>query len=174
MLFRSTFSNVRVDVKDGKIIKIYKIPNTKKQLKNSSRSVEMLNEQFIADSILNEQEKINEKGKNDLIIEENELNIKPFKNDVSKNEQEKINEKGKNDLIIEENELNTKPFKNDVLKNKKEGEIDIKNRKSDTIEKVIGKALRKKNAELKINYVVTRSEERRVGKECRSRWSPYH
>ena len=24
------------------------------------------------------------------------------------------------------------------------------------------------------NNVVTRSEERRVGKECRSRWSPYH
>ena len=23
-------------------------------------------------------------------------------------------------------------------------------------------------------YDVTRSEERRVGKECRSRWSPYH
>ena len=23
-------------------------------------------------------------------------------------------------------------------------------------------------------YVYTRSEERRVGKECRSRWSPYH
>src|SRR3989442_4995945 len=23
-------------------------------------------------------------------------------------------------------------------------------------------------------YVFTRSEERRVGKECRSRWSPYH
>ena len=23
-------------------------------------------------------------------------------------------------------------------------------------------------------YEVTRSEERRVGKECRSRWSPYH
>ena len=23
-------------------------------------------------------------------------------------------------------------------------------------------------------YVITRSEERRVGKECRSRWSPYH
>ena len=23
-------------------------------------------------------------------------------------------------------------------------------------------------------YVATRSEERRVGKECRSRWSPYH
>ena len=25
-----------------------------------------------------------------------------------------------------------------------------------------------------INDIVKRSEERRVGKECRSRWSPYH
>ena len=25
-----------------------------------------------------------------------------------------------------------------------------------------------------INVSYTRSEERRVGKECRSRWSPYH
>ena len=24
------------------------------------------------------------------------------------------------------------------------------------------------------NFEVNRSEERRVGKECRSRWSPYH
>src|SRR5260370_22297085 len=27
---------------------------------------------------------------------------------------------------------------------------------------------------LKSNYATPRSEERRVGKECRSRWSPYH
>ena len=26
----------------------------------------------------------------------------------------------------------------------------------------------------KIAYLIHRSEERRVGKECRSRWSPYH
>ena len=26
----------------------------------------------------------------------------------------------------------------------------------------------------KINFISPRSEERRVGKECRSRWSPYH
>ena len=26
----------------------------------------------------------------------------------------------------------------------------------------------------KMGFVTTRSEERRVGKECRSRWSPYH
>ena len=25
-----------------------------------------------------------------------------------------------------------------------------------------------------IGYFIMRSEERRVGKECRSRWSPYH
>ena len=25
-----------------------------------------------------------------------------------------------------------------------------------------------------MEFVVKRSEERRVGKECRSRWSPYH
>ena len=25
-----------------------------------------------------------------------------------------------------------------------------------------------------LNHILTRSEERRVGKECRSRWSPYH
>ena len=25
-----------------------------------------------------------------------------------------------------------------------------------------------------MNELTTRSEERRVGKECRSRWSPYH
>ena len=27
---------------------------------------------------------------------------------------------------------------------------------------------------LTLTYLVLRSEERRVGKECRSRWSPYH
>ena len=25
-----------------------------------------------------------------------------------------------------------------------------------------------------VDFITTRSEERRVGKECRSRWSPYH
>ena len=31
-----------------------------------------------------------------------------------------------------------------------------------------------KESELGAVDVMTRSEERRVGKECRSRWSPYH
>ena len=30
------------------------------------------------------------------------------------------------------------------------------------------------NIEKTVNVIGTRSEERRVGKECRSRWSPYH
>ena len=29
-------------------------------------------------------------------------------------------------------------------------------------------------AKLPYNFLIIRSEERRVGKECRSRWSPYH
>ena len=33
--------------------------------------------------------------------------------------------------------------------------------------------LEKENLRQQIEYL-TRSEERRVGKECRSRWSPYH
>ena len=35
---------------------------------------------------------------------------------------------------------------------------------------VIKSFMAKKNSE----HIVLRSEERRVGKECRSRWSPYH
>ena len=31
-----------------------------------------------------------------------------------------------------------------------------------------------KVTERMLNYFIQRSEERRVGKECRSRWSPYH
>ena len=39
---------------------------------------------------------------------------------------------------------------------------------SDTVEKGVGKTLQGIAGEK------ARSEERRVGKECRSRWSPYH
>ena len=41
----------------------------------------------------------------------------------------------------------------------------------------MGKAMAQKFAEAGAKVVITsrsRSEERRVGKECRSRWSPYH
>src|SRR5574344_2671362 len=37
-----------------------------------------------------------------------------------------------------------------------------------------GKAVQKKLNRFKIKRLQARSEERRVGKECRSRWSPYH
>ena len=38
----------------------------------------------------------------------------------------------------------------------------------------IGAWLDALNTVLKTDSILTRSEERRVGKECRSRWSPYH
>ena len=36
------------------------------------------------------------------------------------------------------------------------------------------KELKKLEKRAKLSIITTRSEERRVGKECRSRWSPYH
>ena len=36
-----------------------------------------------------------------------------------------------------------------------------------------GHQTRRWNPKMK-RFIFTRSEERRVGKECRSRWSPYH
>ena len=38
----------------------------------------------------------------------------------------------------------------------------------------LGKAARALGRKIKIELAPARSEERRVGKECRSRWSPYH
>ena len=35
-------------------------------------------------------------------------------------------------------------------------------------------ALKEKGVEVTLAVIQVRSEERRVGKECRSRWSPYH
>ena len=43
-----------------------------------------------------------------------------------------------------------------------------------SIETVVSKMLIEKNLTISTAESCTRSEERRVGKECRSRWSPYH
>ena len=42
------------------------------------------------------------------------------------------------------------------------------------IDQIIGKARLRKGLTHREASVLLRSEERRVGKECRSRWSPYH
>ena len=39
---------------------------------------------------------------------------------------------------------------------------------------IISEQLGKDESEIQMNSHFIRSEERRVGKECRSRWSPYH
>ena len=41
------------------------------------------------------------------------------------------------------------------------------------VDDTLGSNLVPDNQQMKVGYT-TRSEERRVGKECRSRWSPYH
>ena len=43
-----------------------------------------------------------------------------------------------------------------------------------SIKRVLSVALAATVAVSGVAYTGTRSEERRVGKECRSRWSPYH
>src|SRR3712207_9159029 len=43
-----------------------------------------------------------------------------------------------------------------------------------TIEKAVEKASKQYGVDADLIMAVIRSEERRVGKECRSRWSPYH
>ena len=59
------------------------------------------------------------------------------------------------------------------------GEMDGKNKSEQS--KIVGKAIAERALAAGITTVVfdrggfhRRSEERRVGKECRSRWSPYH
>ena len=52
-------------------------------------------------------------------------------------------------------------------------EKDLKQRKKD-LEHISGEIIPTMMAEMGLSHLKLRSEERRVGKECRSRWSPYH
>ena len=61
-----------------------------------------------------------------------------------------------------ENEIND-------LVNELEHEIDPNVMSDDELQGIVGKEI-----DDAIDYIDNRSEERRVGKECRSRWSPYH
>src|SRR2546422_8881407 len=47
-------------------------------------------------------------------------------------------------------------------------------RKQEAVEKIHAAQMAERAAELDVDASIERSEERRVGKECRSRWSPYH
>ena len=42
------------------------------------------------------------------------------------------------------------------------------------VQPLLGRGFTEEDAKNEADRVVVRSEERRVGKECRSRWSPYH
>ena len=87
-----------------------------------------------------------------------------------------INIKEKDKQILELKNFSNTEILDDLLKNKKDisginvvtGKIE--NTDVDSL-RDIGDKVRDK---LKYAIILTRSEERRVGKECRSRWSPYH
>ena len=70
------------------------------------------------------------------------------------------------------NEDNNDKILDVVIANKNETSIDygLKDSKMSTLCGVNVKLSKSEN----LNTDLTRSEERRVGKECRSRWSPYH
>ena len=55
-----------------------------------------------------------------------------------------------------------------------EDDPDIRDGVLDDVTNLISTAASLASYLLKIGANSTRSEERRVGKECRSRWSPYH
>ena len=46
--------------------------------------------------------------------------------------------------------------------------------RQETVAKACEIYLKENAPEVAFDYTTDRSEERRVGKECRSRWSPYH
>ena len=50
-----------------------------------------------------------------------------------------------------------------IIENEKNPELKRIPNRLETLRKIVGN-----------EYIDVRSEERRVGKECRSRWSPYH
>ena len=52
--------------------------------------------------------------------------------------------------------------------------VNLKNNFKELVEKKLSRYDRIFEENADAHVVVTRSEERRVGKECRSRWSPYH
>jgi len=57
---------------------------------------------------------------------------------------------------------------------KKEGKLVYYTADFTEPEQEVIKAFNKRFPFVKVEMVRARSEERRVGKECRSRWSPYH
>ena len=82
--------------------------------------------------------------------------------------QNQINEEEIGNLPVKEfREMIVKMIQN--LRNRMEAQIE-------KIQEIFNKDLEEiKNKQTEMNNTITeRSEERRVGKECRSRWSPYH
>ena len=77
-------------------------------------------------------------------------------------------DKAKKEAIAVKEIVESRNFKINILNVLREKRVYMDIYSKNTIEIADGKLI------AKFPYFVLRSEERRVGKECRSRWSPYH
>ena len=94
------------------------------------------------------------------------------------NRTEKIKEMSNKDLEEIKNKQTMMNNKRNEMKNSLEGInsriTEAEERISDLEDKIV-KITAEQNKEKRMKRIEdSRSEERRVGKECRSRWSPYH
>ena len=102
------------------------------------------------------------------------------KNSLAKRKFKKIiNKKQKKNSKVKKNINKKKKISKHIKINKKKRKVNTK-KKATLISRVVElQNSLKPEFNFKINfslekYIQARSEERRVGKECRSRWSPYH
>ena len=101
---------------------------------------------------------------------------KPFRNNFAKAQKLKYGTTGENLMILLELRLDNVVFRMGYARTRKEARQIVGHKHV----LVNGKCVNipsytvKPGDKIEIKEKVKRSEERRVGKECRSRWSPYH
>ena len=76
--------------------------------------------------------------------------------------------------MISSVDIQNKMFSRSVRGYKEDEVDDFLTLLAEDVEKMRNENYQLKETVKKLSSELTRSEERRVGKECRSRWSPYH
>ena len=97
-------------------------------------------------------------------------NLTLHRKQLEKEEQKSHKVSGRKEIIKIRSEINEKVIKKTIAKINKTKSLFIEG--INKIDKPLARLIKKKREKTQNNRI--RSEERRVGKECRSRWSPYH
>ena len=100
--------------------------------------------------------------------------IRATKNHLTKNEKEEEIKDISKILYYYKSNLKGSLSKLEALKFKQSFQSSLYAVNKYQFESVINKLAKDSNGRAKLIDAFQRSEERRVGKECRSRWSPYH